>query len=80
MIKSDRIIGIFLLLLSGGLLFSIITMQYPQFDRDPGPAFVPILYMVGLTICAIALIFIPKKPKGNAESEEVNNDEQQEET
>jgi len=70
MTKTDRIIGVVFLLICGGMVFSIVTMQHPNFDRDPGPTFVPLIYTISLFVCALGLLFFPSVKKKSNEDEE----------
>lgn len=73
MTKTDRIIGLIIMLLSIGMFYSAITMQHPQFDRDPGPSFIPMIYAIALFICTVGLVFFPRIKN---EKKKENNDEE----
>lgn len=68
--KNDRMIGIVILLLALGMFYQAVTFEYPDFDLDPGPAFLPIVYSVALFFCALGIIFLPRKAKVEKEEDE----------
>lgn len=65
MTKNDRIIGFVLLAIAIYMLYYANTVEYQQFEADPGPALFPLIVAIGLIVCSAGLIFWPKEKQSD---------------
>lgn len=60
MTSADRWVGLLVSLLGVFILGYVMTLRFPEFSNDPGPAFMPKAVAVGLIVCGLGLLFWPK--------------------